>query len=116
MSRISYRCLEQERGTPTAQKTFWYVYRDGKQCGYIESDDTVRHVSPTLRIWQPVLFEQEFNAMEFPHADDPLEVNEPYVCTNDEDDCDHQLELRTNTKMTLNEARSFIHHITRRRN
>lgn len=113
MPRISYRCLPEERGTPIAQKTFWYIYRGEDQIGCIRSDENASLVSPNLRIWEPILYESEFDPLEFPHADDSEGMVEPYITTNDDEEYGHQLELHPNSKMTLNESRSWIKNITR---
>jgi len=112
MSRISYRCLPEERGTPISEKSFWHVYKDGTCIGKIDTEGAST-ISPNLRIWNPVLFESEFDPFEFPHADSREGMTEAFVTTNDEPEYDHQLELQPNTLMTLHESRMWIRNITR---
>lgn len=113
MARISYRCLPEERGVPISQKSFWKIYRGDKEIGCIKSDENAKLIAPNLRVWEPVIYESEFDPMEFPHSDDAEGMKEPYVCTNDDEECEHQLELHPNSKMTLNESRTWVRNITR---
>lgn len=113
MSRISYRCLPEERSSPIAEKTFWHIYRDNTRIGCIRSDEDATMVNPNVRIWSPVLFESEFDPFEFPHADGPEGMTEPFVTTNDDADHEHQLELHSNSLMTLHEARLWVRTLTR---
>lgn len=107
MSRISYRCLPDERGTPMAEKSIWFIYKDNNCIGRIETEGA-SFVSPNLRIWNPVVYESEFDPFEFPHSDEREGMTEPFVSTNDDPEYEHQLELQPSTLMTLYEARSWI--------
>lgn len=113
MSRISYRCLPEERSIPVNNKTFWKVCRGNSEIGYIRAVPDTKLISPSLRIWEPVVFESEFDPLEFPHSDSAKDMVEPYVCTNDDPELDHQLELHSNSLMSLNEARLWMRTITR---
>lgn len=113
MSRISYRCLPEERGTPIAEKSFWHIYRGDTCIGCIRSDENANMINPNVRIWEPVLFESEFDPFEFPHADSADGMTEPYVTTNDDPDHEHQLELHPNSFMTLHESRTWVRTLTR---
>lgn len=111
MSRISYRCLPEERKLPAAEKSQWGVFCDKKCVGHIKIDDDAKIRSHNLRVWRPVLYESSFNPIEFPHLDglDEVEdVNEPYVLTNDDDEAEHQLELHHPSLMTMHEARTWL--------
>ena len=116
MSRISYRCLPDERQVPIAEKTQWDVYNDKRCVGCIKAIDTAKIRSHNLRIWQPVLYEESFNPIEFPHVDVADEIdnlNEPFVVTNDEQDHEHNLELHHPSLMTMYEARQWIRSIVK---
>lgn len=116
MSRISYRCLPEERRTPIAEKSQWNVYNGSHCVGCIRATDTAKTRSHNLRVWQPVLYEESFNPIEFPHVDmeDELDsLNEPFVMTNDDTECEHNLELHHPTLMTMYEARQWIRSIVK---
>lgn len=112
MSRISYRCLPDERRLPVAQRTQWDVYIDGRCVGCIKADtkELNQKRSHSLRVWRPSVNEK-FNSFEFPHAEDDDDVSsleEPYILTNDDEEVDHNLELHHPTLMTMAEARTWV--------
>tara|TARA_B100000700_G_scaffold88627_1_gene99937 strand:- start:53004 stop:53348 length:345 start_codon:yes stop_codon:yes gene_type:complete len=110
MSRISYRCLPEERGLPFAEKTRWYVYHGESCVGCIKLSDSAQARSPNLRVWHPIVHEQAFDPMEFPHTDDGQGFAEPFVLTNDTED-EHNLELHYPSLMSMYEARQWIRSI-----
>lgn len=114
MSRISYRCLPEERKLPIAERTQWDVYVGGRCVGCIRALKNGKRKSHAIRVWSPTIYEGFFSPFEFPHADeddDPDELSEPYVLTNDEPEIEHQLELHHPTLMTMHEARQWVRSI-----
>ena len=114
VSRISYRCLPEERKLPVNQKSQWSVFL-GKDCvGRIKADPDAKLRSYNLRIWHPIVLEDRFDPFEFPHLDtsnESTDMNEPFVLTNDEPEEQHNLELHHPSLMTMYEARNFIRNI-----
>jgi len=118
MRRISYRCLPDERTLSINQKTEWGVFT-GKRCvGRIKAEPNAKLRSFNLRIWQPVIYEDNFDAIEFPHLDtanESQDMNEPFILTDDEPENVHNLELHHPTLMTMHEARSWMRSIIKQR-
>jgi len=118
MRRISYRCLPDERTLSINQKTEWGVFT-GKRCvGRIKAEPNAKLRSFNLRIWQPVIYEGNFDPIEFPHLDtanESQDMNEPFILTDDEPENEHNLELHHPTLMTMHEARSFMRSIIKPR-
>ncbi len=109
-SRISYRCLADERTLPVAERTHWDVRYNNKNIGYIKVKDDhtlTNNRSHSVRVWQAHLT-KGFNPFEFPHAEDGEVTNEPFIITNDDMQIDHNLELRNPQMMTMKEARSWV--------
>lgn len=110
MSRISYRCLPEERNKPISERTHWDVYYGQSKIGSISTDSADISIdrSHSVRIWKARLT-GGFNAFEFPHVDGEDDIkDEPFVITNDDEKIDHNLELIHPSYMTMNEARKFI--------
>lgn len=117
MSRISYRCLPEERKLPVAEKTQWNVYLGNDCVGCIIADkrEAKKERSHSLRVWRAVIY-SGFDPFEFPHADpdDELDsVDEPYVMTNDDKEASHNLELHAPSLMTMTEARNWLRSIVK---
>lgn len=111
MNRLSYKCLPTERRAPVAEKTKWLVMFDGKQIGHILALDSAKIRSLNASVWQPVLFEGTFNELSYPHleeSDSDIDVNGPYVLTNDSPEHPHNLELHCPMPMNMYEARRWI--------
>jgi hypothetical protein len=104
--RISYRSVEDEKMLPVAQRTRWRVMLAKNQIGEIYNDHGTLS-QPNLRIWKAYVT-QGFNALDFPHLDDPDKIKEPYIVTNDDKETEHNLELHCPLLMTLQEARNWV--------
>lgn len=105
-SRISYRCIADERMLPFTQRTVHRVMLGGSQIGEIRASNPDL-ATPNLRMWTAHIT-GGFDPLDFPHLDDPENIKEPYVLTNDDSEVEHNLELHCPLLMTLQEARNWV--------
>lgn len=104
--RISYRAVPEEKEFALHDRTRLRVMLDKNEVGRIYADYD-GDIQKNLRIWRAYVT-SGFNALEFPHLDEPGDTREPYIITNDDADVEHNLELHCPTLMTLAEARNWV--------